>query len=664
MPHQALPLGSATPPTSGTPTRTASRPARRRARLAVGAVALSVAATAFALPAPTVAAAPAAAVPSGPAPTPAGLDLADASIADLQAALAAGETTSVELVGAYLDRIARLDEDGPSLNTVRHLSADALADAEASDAARAAGEDLGPMAGIPILIKDNIDHEGDPTTAGSVALANSYPAGNATVVAALEESGAIILGKTNLTEFANFMTSGMPAGYSSLGGQVLNPYDLSQTPSGSSAGSGAAAAASLAAATVGTETSGSIISPANANSLVGIKPTVGLISRTGIVPISATQDTAGPMTRSVGDAAAMLSAMTTGADPEDPATQDGRADAYDDVDYTASLSTDALEGTRLGYVASSNETYLAALEVLRGQGAELVEVAAPTGTTAPSILTQEFERDLNAYLARLPETAPVSTLDEVIAFNEANAQVALKFGQTLLTASAEVDLEDPAQAATYEAAREQGLTETRAGIDATLTTNDVEAIVSNAATTGNGARAGYPSLTLPAGYAAANRRPVPITFLGTAYTEETLIALASDYEQAAAVRRSPQEINPTAFRCTWVSPQTAPDEDCLAEPAADPVASTTLAAAVRPVVTKGTAARIRVAVAAGDVVPEGRVTATLGGDRADRSRLDGGRAVLTLPRRLAVGRYVVTVAYTGSDEVAPSQDRVRVRVRR
>jgi len=597
------------------------------------------------------------------APTPGGLDLATASIADLQTALTEGRTTSVELVEAYLDRIGRLDSGGPSINAIRHLSADALADARAADAARAAGEDTGPLSGIPILIKDNIDHAGDPTTAGSVALANSFPASNAPVTDSLEEAGAIILGKTNLTEFANYMTNGMPAGYSSLGGQVLNPYDLSQTPSGSSAGSGAGAAASLAAAAVGTETSGSILSPSNANSLVGIKPTVGLISRTGIVPISATQDTAGPMARSVADAAAMLTGMTTGADPEDPATEGGVD--YDDVDYTAGLSEEALDGVRLGFVASNNAEYNAALDVLRAEGATLVQVTAPAGAAAPSILTPEFKRDLNAYLARLPESAPRKTLSDVIAYNDANPGVALKFGQTLLTAAQDTDLSDPDQAATYQANRDLGLQQSRTNIDTTLTTNDVEAIVSNAATTGVGARAGYPSLTLPAGYAAANRRPVPITFLGTAYSEETLIDLAYDYEQAAQVRRSPQELNPSAFACTGVSPETDPDApgaDCGQEEA-DPVASVTLASLTKSVATQGRRpARVRVAVAAGAVTPTGRVTASTRGARFGATLDDDGRAVLTVPRRLKPGRYVITVAYAGSAEVQPSRDTVTLRI--
>lgn len=637
-----------------------SRRLRARRLRSAGAAALAASLFSACLWAQPVGAAPGADDVS-PVALPGGLDLATAGIDDLQAGLSAGDFTSVDLVEAYLARIGAINYDGPRLNAVRQLADDALHQAAAADAARTAGTE-GPLLGIPLLLKDNIDVAGLPTTAGSVALANSYPADDAPLAASLKEAGAIILGKLNLTEFANFMTSGMPGGYSSLGGQVLNAYDLSQSPSGSSAGSGVAASTAMAAATIGTETSGSILSPANASSLVGIKPTVGLISRTGVVPISASQDTAGPMARSVYDAAAVLSAMTTGVDPEDSATQDGLSSTFDDVDYTQSIDETALQGTRLGYVASSNETYLAALDVLRAEGAELVQVSSPSNTTAPSILTAEFERDLNSYLARLPEEAPMDTLSDIIEFNEAHAKVALKFGQTLLRSSEEVDLSDPDTLATYESNRDQGISETRASIDATLEANDIEAIVSNAGTTGIGARAGYPSLTLPAGYAANNRRPVPITFLGTAYTEQELIGFASDYEEAAGVWQPPTEVNPTAFACTELSdPDTS--ESCD-EPAPEPVRSVTLADVVKNPVMKGSRAKVRVAVAAGDVVPSGRVKLSSGGRRLGSKLLDeSGRTTVRL-KRLAPGKHRVLVSYVGSDIAAGSTDRVRVRVLR
>ncbi|WP_251839320.1 amidase family protein [Oceanitalea stevensii] len=489
------------------------------------------------------------------------LDLATAGIEEIQAALAAGELTSVQLTRAYLERIEALSIDGPALNAVRSINPAALEQAAQRDAERAAGTVHGPLHGIPVLLKDLIDVAGMATTAGSVALASSYPATDAPVTAALEESGAIILGKVNLTEFANFMTSGMPGGYSSLGGQVLNPYDTSQSPSGSSAGSGSAAAAALATVTVGTETSGSILSPARANSTVGIKPTVGLISRTGIVPISATQDTAGPMTRSVYDAAALLTGMVT-VDPEDPATADNPSVG---VDFTESLSTTALEGARLGYVESTDPVYAAALETLEEQGATLVPVQVGR-SSAGSILTSEYKRDLNAYLSRLPADAPMKTLSDIIEYNNEHAGAALKFGQTLLLASQEVDLEDPATYEQYTAQRDQLVSESREAIDSVLEEADVEAIVSASATTGTGASAGYPSVSVPAGYAENNRRPVNIVFLGTAWSEAELLALASDYEDASQAWRSPEEINPSLFRCTGISEETEWDESCAQNP--------------------------------------------------------------------------------------------------
>ncbi|WP_182525863.1 amidase family protein [Nocardioides dongkuii] len=640
-----------------------ARRSRSRSRLVrvVGSAAVAASLTTSALLAPTaVAAAPSSVSPKT---LPGGLDLATASIEDLQAGLTAGTFTSVDLVKAYLARIDAINYDGPRLNAVRQLSSTALAQAEAADKARAAGKADGPLFGIPILLKDNIDVAGMPTTAGNVALANSYPAADAPLTASLEEAGAIVLGKLNLTEFANYMTSGMPSGYSSLGGQVLNAYDLSQTPSGSSAGSGVAASTAMAAGTVGTETSGSILSPANANSLVGIKPTVGLISRTGVIPISASQDTAGPMTRSVYDAAAILTGLTTGADPEDPATQDGISATFDDVDYTASIDADALDGVRLGYLTSTNETYLAALDVLRAQGAELVQVNAPTNTTAPGILTYEFKRDLNAYLSRLPANAPRKSLAEIIEYNKAHAGVALKFGQTLLTDSEAVNLSDPATATAYESARAQGITETRAGIDAVLEQNNIEAIVSSAGTTGIGARAGYPSITLPAGYTPANRRPVAITFLGTAYTEESLIGFAADYEAAADVWKSPEEINPTAFACTPLAdPDTAETCDQPTEEPTDAI-SVTLADLVRDRIKQGQRAKVRVAVAAGTTVPTGKVkvSTTRGRTLGSVTLTKAGRGVVKL-KKLGVGKHKLVVRYLGSDTVAASRDTATLKV--
>lgn len=640
-----------------------------RTRLTAASAALAVGAltTSLCLTGSTGAEAAPATAPAAASPTtlPGGLDVSTATIAQLKAGLAAGTFTSVDLVRTYLARIDAVNYAGPRLNAIRELSKDAIAQATAADAARKAGKATGALAGIPILVKDNIDVAGLPTTAGSVALANSYPKGDATLTASLRAAGAIILGKTNLTEFANFLTNGMPAGYSSLGGQVLNAYDLSQTPSGSSAGSGVAASVALAAGAVGSETSGSILSPSAANALAGIKPTVGLISRTGVVPISATQDTAGPMARSVGDAAAILTGLTTGADPEDSATQDGNAAKYDAVDYTQSLSTTALTGVRLGYVpvaqAGANPPYEAAIAALSAQGAVMVPVTAPT-STATSILTREFKRDLNAYLSRLPAGAPARTLADVIAYNTAHADVALKFGQDLATQSQAVDLSDPAQAAAYQADRTQSVVGSQQAIDAALTTNNVQAIVSSNGTTGIGARAGYPTVTMPAGFNAANRRPVPIAFLGTAYSEQKLISYASDLESALQVWRSPQLVNPTAFACTpLASPNSAAACD---QPRPAAVPGTVVVSAVRNPVKAGTKAKLKVVVTAGATLPTGKVVARVGGTKVGSATLDArGRATFKV-KGLKVGYRKVKVIYQGDAATLRSTGKVWLRVTR
>jgi amidase len=485
------------------------------------------------------------------------IDLETATIPVLSQALATRKVTSEDLVQGYLARIHALNTHGPSLNAVRVLNPDAVKDAKRLDAERRRGSVRGPLHGIPVLVKDNIDVAGLPTTAGALALRSSFPRGDAFLVGRLRAAGAVILGKTNLTEFANFTTAGMPSGYSGLGGQVLNPYDVSQTPSGSSSGSGAAAATALAAVTIGTETSGSILSPSVANSLVGVKPTVGLVSRTGIIPIAASQDTAGPMTRSVYDAAALLTALT-GIDPEDPATE--RSAPVVGTDYTAGLSVTSLQGVRVGVASTPTgnlgTAFTAALGVLRAQGAEVVPVTVNTGGLPPSILNYEFKRDLNAYLARLPASAPMSTLDDVVQFNLAHvADGAVKFGQTLLTASNDIVLDDPATKAQYETNRDTGIATARERIDSVLAANDLDTILFAAnGSAGIGARAQYPSVAVPIGYDPDNGRPFGMTFLGTAFTEAPLLSYAYAYEQASLAWRPPAQVNPSLFRCTLLTP--------------------------------------------------------------------------------------------------------------
>jgi amidase len=487
---------------------------------------------------------------------PSGLDLETATVAELNQLLASGRISSERLTRAYLDRIRALSEQAPSLNAIRMVNPRALDEARAADAARRKRSGHGPLLGIPVIVKDNIDVAGMPTTAGSVALAHSRPSADAPLVGRLKAAGAVILGKANLTEFANFLTSGMPGGYSSLGGQVLNPYDASQTPSGSSAGSAVAAAAGLAPLTVGTETSGSILSPSFANSDVGIKPTLGLISRTGIVPIAASQDTAGPITKTVADAAVELTVLT-GIDPLDPATAHNPLAGHD---FSADLRTDALRGARIGVVASqvpapgtdNRALWDAATAVLAAQGATLVPVTLDTTSSIPggsSVLTYEFKRDLNAYLARLPAGAPVKTLADIIAFNAAHAAVALKFGQTQALASQAKDLAPgSADTAKYLADRAQDLADSRDRIDALVAANGLTALLfANSGSAAIGARAGYPSVTVPAGYQASSRRPFNVTFLGRAWSEPALVGYGFAFEQATMLRRPPTAINPTLF---------------------------------------------------------------------------------------------------------------------
>jgi amidase len=454
------------------------------------------------------------------------VDLETATVAELTRLLADQKITSVDLTQAYLDRIAALNSRGPALGAVRTLNPNALAEAEAADH-RADGS----LRGIPVLIKDNIDVEGLPTTAGSVALAHSYPAGDAALVANLRAAGAVILGKANLTEFANFLAEGMPGGYSSLGGQVRNPYDAARSPSGSSAGSAVAAAAGLAALTIGTETNGSILGPAVANSVVGLKPTVGLVSGAGVVPIATSQDTVGPITRTVADAAVLLTALTN-------------------HDLTVTLSKDGLRGTRIGVPQGQDgPLWTAALTALRDLGATLVPVTLDTDTGDSTVLHYEFKRDLNEHLASLPSGAPVRSLAEVLAYNEANAPRMLKYGQARALPAQAMDLSpDSADTARHRTDRAQDLAESRDRIDAVMSEHDVSALLF--AGTGSahlGALAGYPSITVPAGYDPANRRPFGISFLGQSWSEPTLLAYAYAYEQSTHLRRPPSEINPALF---------------------------------------------------------------------------------------------------------------------
>lgn len=506
------------------------------------------------------------------------LDLEIADAAALRQAMADGRTSSVELVREYQRRIEALDKSGPRLNAVRALNPNALREAAELDAERARGHVRGPLHGIPVLVKDNIDVVGMPTTAGALALRDSYPAEDAFLIRRLREAGAVILGKTNLTEFANFAAEGMPPGYSALGGQVLNPYNPEVSPLGSSSGSGVAAAAGLAAITVGTETSGSIVSPAVFNSLVGVKPTVGLVSRSGILPVSVTQDSAGPLARTVSDAALLLTALT-GVDPDDPVTAAGATVAG--TDYSAALSTEALRGKRIGVVAMTEDElfkvesvaeplslFAEAQAVLRAQGATLVPVTLDIPDMA-GVIPSEFKKALEDYFARLPDTAPMRTLGEVIRFNAEHAEEgAIPFGQSQLIDFDKTDLADPEVQAKYVAQRENLVTAYRSAIDSALAGEQLDALLFIQAESWRVApRAQYPSVAVPIGYDPTSGQPYGMSLVGTAFSEAPLLAMAYAYEQAAQVRRPPSELNPAlALPPRLPEIAAAPDDSAAAGP--------------------------------------------------------------------------------------------------
>ncbi len=487
------------------------------------------------------------------------------SISELQAQMQAGTLTARALVERYLNRIERLDRNGPALNAVMEINPDALTIADALDAERASQGPRGPLHGIPVLLKDNIDTaDRMMTTSGSLALLGSIAPEDAFLVRKLREAGAVILGKTNLSEWANFRSTRSSSGWSGRGGQTRNPYALDRNPCGSSSGSAVAVAANLCAVAIGTETDGSIICPSHTNGIVGIKPTVGLVSRTGVIPISHSQDTAGPMARTVADAAILLGALT-GVDPEDPATEASREHAL--TDYTPFLDADGLQGARIGVARATfgfdprvDAIMEACLQTMHDLGATIVDpadvaTADELGKTEIEVLLYEFKDDLNAYLARLGPSAPVKSLEEIIAFNEAHRESVMPFfGQErMLAAQAKGPLTDAAYLEALATNHRLARTE---GIDATHQAHELDAIVApsggpawltdwvNGDHHGGGgssspaAVAGYPNITIPAGYIFG--LPVGLSFFASAYQEPTLIRLAYAFEQATQVRRPPQ----------------------------------------------------------------------------------------------------------------------------
>lgn len=507
--------------------------------------------------------------PETHAPPPA-FELDELTISDLQQALKSGKYTSKQLVEKYSDRINDVDKKGPALSSVIEMNPDAESIAAALDRERKERGPRGPLHGVPILIKDNIDtRDRMMTTAGSLALVGAKRERDAFVAQRLREAGAVILGKTNLSEWANFRSTKSSSGWSARGGQTKNPYSLERNPCGSSSGSGAAVAANLCAGAVGTETDGSIVCPSNANSLVGIKPTIGLVSRSGIIPIAHSQDTAGPMTRTVSDAAIMLGALT-GFDPRDAATDAGRGKP---TDYTQYLDKDGLKGMRLGIARKHfgfnervDKLINDLLAEMKSLGAVLVDSSdIPTSgkfdESEFEVLCYEFKADLNAYLAGLGPTAPVKTLKDIIAFNEKNRQREMPFfGQDILIRA---EAKGPLTSKAYlQALRKNHLLTRTQGIDFIMKKNRLDALV---APTGgppwptdwiNGdhftggyssasAVAGYPHITVPAGYVFG--LPVGISFFGGAFSEPKLIKIAYAFEQATKARRAPKFLGSVSF---------------------------------------------------------------------------------------------------------------------
>ena len=487
------------------------------------------------------------------------LDLHEATIDDLQVRMDQGALSAEQLANWYLDRIEAVDRNGPALNSIIELNPDALDIAQALDEERAASGPRGPLHGIPVVLKANID-TGDRmhTTAGSLALADHRAPDDAFIVQRLRDAGAVILGKANLSEWANFRSDYSSSGWSSIGGQTRNPYDPQRNPCGSSSGSGVAVAANLTSIAIGTETNGSVVCPSGINGIVGIKPTLGLVSRDGIIPIAHSQDTAGPMARTVRDAAILLEAMT-GPDPGDPATTDVAPIA---ADFTSGLSTDGLQGKRIGVIRNywgngnpATEAMLeSSIEFLEQAGAVVVddiEIEADEMYDASyTVLLYEFKADLEKYLEQ--SAAPFTTLDELIAFNNDNRDTVMPhFGQEVLLEAQEKGTLDDAD---YLAALETSKRVASSAIDAALAANSLDALIAptngpawytdhiNGDSFGVGssslaAISGYPNVTVPAGFKAG--LPIGLSFIGPNDADKALIEIAYAFEQASSVRTPP-----------------------------------------------------------------------------------------------------------------------------
>lgn len=493
----------------------------------------------------------------------AGFELDEITVSELNKAFESGEYTSVKVVELYLERIEKLNKYGPHLNAIISINPDALEIAATLDRERKKGDVRGPLHGIPILLKDNIDTKDNmPTTAGSLALKENFAKEDSPLASSLRAAGAIILGKTNLSEWANFRSTNSSSGWSGMGGQTRNPYLLTANTCGSSSGSGVAAAANLATLTIGTETDGSIVCPAAYNGIVGIKPTVGLVSRTGIIPIAAAQDTAGPMTRSVADAAYLLTAMVT-KNADDPATL---KQPQTKIKYENYLNKDGLKGKRVGVVRTPfrmhddlPKVFDDSIKILESNGAVIIDNIEfgdreGIGRAEGIVLRYEFKHYLNDYLEKTPETVKTKTLADLIAFNiENQASEMPYFKQEIFIGSEE---KGPITNKEYMDALSDSKNAMQKLIDDLMDKHNLDLIVmpsrnpansqdlingdhpSGGGTSSYAAVSGYPSITVPMGY--INVLPVSLSFLGRKYNEAQLIEVAYAYEQVSQARKKPE----------------------------------------------------------------------------------------------------------------------------